>query len=75
MSRTPKSPKYRYMYYMTKNLRVDLHDRLRVQAALRRTTLEDVLNVALAVGLPVLEQRTTEERALRKAAREVNAEA
>lgn len=65
--RTPRSPKFKYMYYMTKHLRVDMHDRLRVQAALRQTTIEDVLNTALVLGLPALEARTAEERKLRKA--------
>lgn len=74
MSRTPQSPKFKYMYYMTKHLRVDMHDRLRVQAALRQTTIEDVLNVALSLGLPALEERTTIERKQRKAVAEAVAE-
>ena len=66
MLKTPQSPRYRYMYYMTKHLRVDMHDRLRIQAALRQTSIEDVLNIALTLGLPVLEERTSEERRQRK---------
>ena len=72
MAKTPQSPKFRYMYYMTKHLRVDMHDRLRVQAALRKTTIEDALNVALSLGLPALESRTAEERAQRKATQEAS---
>ena len=65
---TPKSGKYRYIYYMTKNLREDLHDRMRVQAVLRNTTLEDIINTALEVALPAIERATADDkRAQRRA--------
>lgn len=52
----------RTVNYSTRNLRTDLLDRLRVLAALGHTSIETVLNHALARGLDVLD-------AERKAAR------
>jgi len=43
--------------YTTRNLRADLRDRLRVQATLLRTTMEDIVNRALSLGLEELEGR------------------
>ena len=70
MAKTPTSSQYNYILYLTKHLRVDLHDRMRVQAALRDTTVEDIVNIALAVGIPIVETRTAESRRLRKQQRE-----
>lgn len=42
--------------YSTRNLRADLHERLKAHAAARQTTQEDVLNLALEVGLDRLER-------------------
>lgn len=65
MIQTPLSNKHMYVMYMTKHLREDLLDRMRTQAALRNTTIEDVLNIALAVGLPAVERTTAEQRRAR----------
>ena len=51
-----------YIIYNTKHLRLDLHDRMRVQAALRHTTIEDILNRSLMLGLPMMERETAAER-------------
>jgi hypothetical protein len=64
--RTQINSKYNYILYLTKHLRADLHDRLRVQAALRGTTLEDVFNKVIATGLPLIEDDTTQQRKQRK---------
>jgi plasmid stability protein len=68
MSKTPRSHRFQYIYYMTKNLRLDLHDRLRVQAALRHTTIEDIINTVLEVGLPAVERQTADEKKARRRA-------
>lgn len=68
MLKTRTSPKHTYIFYMTKHLRQDLHDRMRVQASMRGITLEDVLNVILETGLPEVERVTMEERRARKRA-------
>lgn len=72
MIKTQTSSKYTYIYYMTKHLRQDLHDRLRVQSALRGVTLEDALNTTLEVGLPEVERVTMEQRKARKRAKVVD---
>lgn len=65
-TKTPKSKKYDYMVYLTKNLRRDLHDRLRVQAALRGTTIEDIVNISVDAGLVAVEAATSDAAQLRK---------
>lgn len=74
MAKTPRSKNHKYMYYMTKNLREDLHDRLRMLAVLRQTTIEDALNVALEVGLPMVERQTAEMRRAKRVAGPVEIE-
>lgn len=70
MPRTKIDKDYAYILYLTKHLRSDLHDRMRVQAALRDVTIEDIVNMALAVGIPVVERQTADTRRLRKQQRE-----
>lgn len=72
--KTPESPKHSYGPYLTKHLRLDLRNRMRVQAALRGTTIEHILNVALAAGLGSVEMETAAQRRTAKMAAEVEAE-
>lgn len=61
--KNPPAPKgTRYVEYNTRNFRVDLLDRLRVVAAMRRATIEHVLNLAVKHGLPVLEAEVRGKR-------------
>lgn len=52
-----------YVPYMTRRMRKDLRDRIRLMAARRKAQdarmnrMEDVMNQALAVGLALLEKR------------------
>ena len=62
MRKTPTEADFKYMAYLTKHLRTDLHDRLRVQGAISNRTVEDVLNQVLAAGLPIIESRTLRKR-------------
>lgn len=64
--RTQLSSKHKYVLYLTKHLRKDLHDRMRVQAALRGSTIEDILNLVLAVGLPNVEVSTEQEHKMQE---------
>lgn len=61
-AKTLTSPRHKYILYLTKHLRLDLHDRLRMQATIRGTTIEDMVNVVLEVGLPVVEKVTSDAR-------------
>lgn len=61
-TKTPTSPNRRYTLYLTKHLRMDLLDRLRMQATIRTTTLEDMVNITLEVGLPIVEKHTSDTR-------------
>jgi len=54
---TPAGRGVKMIAYTTRNLRADLRDRLRVQATLLRTTMEDIVNRALSLGLEELEGR------------------
>ena len=65
---TKLSPKHRYTAYLTKHLRVDLQDEMRVIAALRQCTMEDVINLALEVALPILHEQTMDDRKAQRAA-------
>ena len=49
--RTPTTKGDEIVAYTTRHLRRDLLDKARVLAALRRTTIEDVVNLALDAGL------------------------
>lgn len=49
------SPSIRYVAYLTRSMRADLRDRLRVAATVRGITMEETLNQALTYGLQVLE--------------------
>jgi hypothetical protein len=62
MRKTTTAADFKYMAYLTKHLRKDLHDRLRVQGAISNRTVEDVLNQVLAAGLPIIENRTLRRR-------------
>lgn len=58
-----ESTDYVYVPYMTRRMRKDLRDRIRLMAARRKAQdakmnrMEDVMNQALAVGLALLEKR------------------
>lgn len=62
MTKTPLSKTHNYVLYLTKHLRLDLHDRLRMQATRRDTSIEDVLNIVLEIGLPIVEKATSDAR-------------
>lgn len=53
--------KTKHMAYLTRNLRCDLHERLRFVAALQQRQLEEVVNDALEVGLTILERQLAQE--------------
>jgi hypothetical protein len=40
-----------YKSYSTRKFRVDLHERLRITAAMERKTIEDMLNLVIEKGL------------------------
>lgn len=46
------------VHFSVRHLALSLRDRLRVQAAKRRATVEAVANEALAIGLETLEDET-----------------
>jgi hypothetical protein len=54
---TPRLPGVKLTSYTTRNLRVDLLDRVRVLAAVQRTTIEHVMNEVLEAGLVQLEAK------------------
>lgn len=55
-----------YVPYMTRRMRKDLRDRIRLMSARRKAAglpmdrMEDVFNQAVAVGLALLEKRESE---------------
>ncbi len=55
-----------YVPYMTRRMRKDLRDRIRLMSARRKAgglpmdRMEDVFNQAIAIGLALLEKRETE---------------
>lgn len=52
--------------FSVRHLRLDLRDKLRICAALNDCTIEDVLNDALALGLPKLYKRAIQSAKLRR---------
>lgn len=62
MQRTPQTDKHAYVAYMTKHMRKDLRARLRMQAIVRNTSMEDVLNRVLEVGLPIVEKSAARDK-------------
>jgi hypothetical protein len=59
---TPVSSNRPVTSYTSRNLYVDLLERLRVLAAVDQTTLEDVLNQVVERGLDVERERRTRRR-------------
>lgn len=57
---TIRIPGVKYTAYTSRNMRTDLLDRCRIIAAVEHTTLEDVLNRAVALGLDAIETRLSE---------------
>jgi hypothetical protein len=55
--KTPLPPSVKTRPYTTRNLRVDLIERMRLVAALEDTTIEDVLNRAVEAGLDTLHRK------------------
>lgn len=50
-----------YVAYSTRNLLADYRDRLRVLAAIRRQSIEQVMNDALEIGIAKLEHDMAHE--------------
>lgn len=49
-------------YYSSRHFRVDLLDELRMQAVLRRTSVEALMNEAVEIGLPIIKARPRPKR-------------
>jgi hypothetical protein len=56
--KTPLDRTRHYVAHHNRQFPKDLLDKMRVLAALRRTTMQHIETMALEIGLPVLERQT-----------------
>lgn len=64
---------HEYVAYNAQHMRKDLRDRLRKEAKRRKLTTSEILNLALAIGLPGLESQDVYNTAFRDMARMLKA--